>query len=142
MNEELMLIPSTDPMLREPSGEVTDAPNEVVPYLTRMRAVMKEHNGLGLSAVQVGVPFRFFISNIPGHGVLINPEIVQSFGPYVSKTEGCLSFGKRQTFVKRADTIHARWWTTRGVEKTTVLQGLAARVFQHEIDHLNGICIF
>lgn len=136
------LVPSTAPVLRSPANAVEDIASQVMPCIARMKELMAQHNGVGLAAPQVGIPLRFFVSKIPGHGVVINPRIVSTSGGRVSKSEGCLTWPGRTTFMARARCIVTEWTDRDGNKRTSTLQDFDARIFQHETDHLNGVCIF
>ncbi len=91
-------------------------------------------NNLGLAAVQLGVPQRFFI--VPGH-VFINPKILE-FNSVMVGTEGCLSLPGVFVAVTRARHITIEAYNLEGKLIVYKVSGLAARVVQHEIDHLEG----
>ena len=135
------LVEASAACLRTPAAEVADV-RDVAPYISRMRELMAEKKGVGLAAPQCGIGLRFFLSAIEGHRVVINPRIVRTFGGRVSKPEGCLTWPGRTTFVARHEGIVAEWTDRNGAKKTTTLTGFPARIFQHETDHLNGVCIF
>lgn len=137
-----VLVPSTAPVLRTPATAVEDIAIQVVPYIARMKELMALHNGVGLAAPQVGIPLRFFVSRIQGHGVVINPRVVATSGGRVSKSEGCLTWPGRTTYMARARCIVTEWTDRNGNKRTSTLQDFDARIFQHETDHLNGVCIF
>jgi len=100
--------------------------------------LMWEQKGVGLAANQVGHNERWFVWQ---HGMVINPEIISKTGSTPSK-EGCLSFPGRTTTVRRAKIIEVRYIDEQGKSKEKVLSGFPAIVFQHEVDHLNGVCLF
>lgn len=137
-----VLVPSTAMVLHTPATAVDDIASQVVPYIARMKELMAQHNGVGLAAPQVGIPLRFFVSKIPDHGVVINPRIVSTGGGRVSKSEGCLSWPGRTTYMSRARCVVTEWTDRNGNKRTSTLQDFNARIFLHEADHLNGLCIF
>lgn len=100
--------------------------------------------GIGLAAPQVGWSVRLFIIDVDGdlHGekVFINPVITEEVGE-LNKEEGCLSFPGIMGKVVRAQRIKAQAYTLKGQKIEIEAEGLAARAWQHEIDHLNG-CLF
>jgi peptide deformylase len=140
--EKLALVPATDAILRATARDVTSYQDEVVPHLAAMRDLMAVHNGVGLAAPQVGIGLRFFITSLPGIKVVLNPRIICGVGGRVSKLEGCLSFPGRNTYVARHAVIEAEWTDRWGALHRQHLRDWPARVFQHETDHLNGVCIF
>jgi len=96
--------------------------------------------GIGLAAPQVGVSKRIFImGNEEKLIVCINPEIVSGTGE-IKDTEGCLSFPGLWLHVKRYEKVIAKYQTMNGETTQEEFDGLMARVFQHELDHLNGVC--
>src|SRR3989344_3264290 len=109
-----------------------------------MRAVMKEANGVGLSANQIGVEKRFFVAQVPdGNGrpkfyAVLNPEILKVSKETVSLEEGCLSVPETYGPVERPARITIQGQNLQGKKIKIKAWGLLARVFQHEIDHLDG----
>lgn len=106
-----------------------------------------ENDGLGMAAVQLGVHSRVIVMRRPFNSdqllVLINPEIQRSQGTSV-KGEGCFSLPDTpgEAMVRRASTIFVNYEDEQGVKhEGEMLVGMDARVFQHELDHLNGILI-
>lgn len=103
---------------------------------------MHKKDGAGLAAPQLGIPLRFFISIIPGAELVINPRVLSMSEPFSIMSEGCLSLPGYTTPVRRSDDILADWTDQLGRRQQARLTEYAARIFQHETDHLNGICIF
>lgn len=101
---------------------------------------MISYGGIGLAANQVGLPYRVFVmGSKDGSGfACFNPEILESSGEEIYD-EGCISFPGLFLKVKRAKSIKVKYTDMNGVEKTQDFDGLTARIFQHELDHLNGI---
>lgn len=145
MNEtlQLSLVPDNSTVLRSKAVAVADIQTEVRPHIDAMRTLMERARGVGLAAPQVGIGLRFFITSLRGLKVVINPRIVlvRDSGR-TSKPEGCLTWPGRQTYVCRHDKIIAEWTDLNGAQVIKALDDWDARVFQHENDHLNGICIF
>lgn len=137
----LKLIDENDPRLRQqctPWDFTNDGdPSEII---TAMTKVMIENNGIGLAAPQVGIMKRLFImGNSDRLFVCINPEIIESTG-LVMDQEGCLSFPDLWLRVKRYESVKVRYYNALGQENIKDFSGLIGRVFQHERDHLDGIC--
>jgi peptide deformylase len=104
---------------------------------------MYEWNGLGLAANQVGVPYRVFaMRGQPQNFVCFNPRIVLPSSEQIILDEGCLSFPGLVVKVKRPRHIRVRFDTPNGDTRTETFIGMSARVFQHELDHLNGLLYF
>ena len=106
-----------------------------------MAEIMLANKGIGLAAPQIGILSRILIGDIgEGCRVLINPEIVGGEGKSVME-EGCLSLPTIEVPVKRMEKVFVRGWNLEGKEVSLELFGFPGRVYQHEIDHLNGILI-
>lgn len=105
---------------------------------TLARAVI-EHNGLGLAANQLGLPYRVFVIKSNPVIAVFNPIIVDTSSERVYLEEGCLSYPGLAVKVKRPKKIKVRYTQPNGEVVTKVFEGLTARIFQHEIDHLDGI---
>lgn len=100
---------------------------------------MMDNEGLGLSAIQLGIPLRVFaIRAQPQNLVLFNPTIVHASDETQSEYEGCLSFPNLIVKVKRSFEIRMRYRQANNEVITVKWGGLTARVAQHEMDHLNG----
>lgn len=111
-----------------------------------MFPLMYATRGVGLSANQVGLPYRFFIMNPTGDAakpeeerVFLNPELTLGSGKPVLGEEGCLSFPNIYAEVLRAPKATIRGFNLRGEEVVLKLDGFSARIVQHEFDHLNGL---
>jgi peptide deformylase len=121
-----------------------DEPLEVL--IRDLTETLYEVPGLGLAAVQVGVPLRLFLYDMniqdkkgkPGLTILINPEITASEGE-VREEEGCLSLPEYRELVTRASRVEVKALDRKGKEIRVTGEGLLARLIQHEIDHLNGV---
>lgn len=100
---------------------------------------MIEHRGLGLAAPQVGLSVRAFtIYSVPGI-VCFNPKVVSWSEEKLVLDEGCLSFPKLVLKVKRPRSIRARYTEPNGNVQTLNMDGLTARAYLHELDHLDGV---
>ena len=139
--EALALVAEDDPILRQ-KAEPVDIQDARMLSIDRMRELYWELNGLGLSAPQVGIPLRFFVAEIKGLPVAINPSIVSASAGMISKPERCLTWPGRTRYKKRHRWILAQYTDRSGKLRTKKLEGLEARIFQHELDHLDGICLF
>lgn len=113
--------------------------SEVRELIDNMIETMYANNGCGIAAPQVGVSQRVIVVDIRHLPVaLINPEIVSKSGSIVT-TEGCLSVPKFKSKIKRSREIVVRGTVLCGMELEYTLEGVSAIIFQHEIDHLDGI---
>jgi peptide deformylase len=106
--------------------------------------------GIGLAAVQVGVPVRLLVIDLQepeeeggepvrDPRIFINPEILWHSDQDVPYTEGCLSVPEQYAEVMRPDRIRARWHDVEGKSYEEEIDGLLAVCLQHEMDHLNGV---
>ncbi|MEM7348987.1 MAG: peptide deformylase [Chloroflexota bacterium] len=130
---------------------------QVTPELTKLAADMLEtmryHDGVGLAGPQIGVMRRIFVAEIPepepdSDGtphpyagvsfVLINPEIVKQSRDLLEATEGCLSIPAWSGCVERAEWVEIKALNLEGQSFQMRAEGFLARVFLHELDHLNG----
>ncbi len=114
---------------------------EINDLVKKMREVMKTHNGVGLSANQLGLDLRFFVAQVPQQRfyVIFNPQIIKFSEKKVILEEGCLSVPGMAGEVERAEKITLTGFDKNGRKIKIKAWGLLARVFQHETDHLNGI---
>lgn len=104
---------------------------------------MYDNNGIGLAANQVGIPYRIFaMRGYPENFVCVNPRIVNFSSQEIALEEGCLSFPNLVVKIKRPKEIRVRFQTPNGETITRMFDGMTARVFQHELDHLNGIIFY
>jgi peptide deformylase len=100
---------------------------------------MVQNRGIGLAANQVGLPYRVFVMGAQNVAfACFNPEILETEGEETVH-EGCLSFPGLYLKVKRPFKIKVRYTEMNGNEKEVTFEGLTARIFQHELDHLNGV---
>ncbi|OHB40605.1 MAG: peptide deformylase [Planctomycetes bacterium GWF2_39_10] len=130
-----------DPLLRQKAKPLTEINKEVHQKVEEMIELMYEANGIGLAAPQVGWSVRLFIIDADGdrneEKVFINPTIIEETGE-VNKEEGCLSFPGIMSKVIRAQRIRAHAYNLKGQKLEIEAEGLVARAWQHELDHLNG----
>ncbi|MHC4982016.1 MAG: peptide deformylase [Planctomycetota bacterium] len=138
---KLRLLYYPDPRLREVCTPV-EVPDEDVRKLTeRMFELMFAARGIGLAAPQVGVPVRLFVVSPRSDGedrrVYINPRIISADGSQ-QEEEGCLSFPGITCKLKRYDVVTIRATGLDAEEFEETCEELTARIFQHEIDHLDG----
>ena len=128
-----------DEVLREKAKPVKEITPNILKLLDNMADTLYAAKGVGLAAPQIGVSKRVIVVDI-GEGLieLINPQILESAGKAVD-TEGCLSVPGMVGEVARAERIVLKGLNRKGKEVTYRVRGLLARVFQHELDHLEGI---
>ncbi|MCY4258046.1 MAG: peptide deformylase [bacterium] len=127
-----------DPVLRRVAQEVTHIDGEMASLCEQMFIAMYDATGIGLAAPQVGVSQRFFVYDLgDGPRVLVNPQIADSDGEWNFK-EGCLSVPELSWEIVRPRRIWLTAHDLDGKEVTIEAEDLQARLFQHEMDHLNG----
>ena len=116
--------------------------------IQNMFKTMKNANGIGLSAPQIGLSVSMFIIDLtyysaedptvpPVKEVFINPEIISEYGEITTHNEGCLSIPDVRGDVQRPSELDVRYFDENFNEERKKINGLFARVFQHEFDHLN-----
>lgn len=138
----LSIVLYPDPVLRRQAAPVPEITAEVRQVATEMLRLMHEAPGVGLAAPQVGLAWRLFVANPTGAAgddrVYVNPVLSNPVGPLEPTEEGCLSLPGIRVEVSRpqAITISALGLDGQPFEETA--DGLLARIWQHEFDHLNG----
>ncbi|TFI58199.1 peptide deformylase [Sphingomonas parva] len=146
----LPIIETPDPLLRQKSTPVEAVTDEIRTLIDDMFETMYAAPGIGLAAIQVGVPKRLLVIDLQEEEdedgkpvrqplVFINPEILEESDHFVPYNEGCLSVPEMYAEVDRPDRIRARWLDRDGVSHEEELTGLLAVCLQHEMDHLEGI---
>jgi peptide deformylase len=139
----LPLFDENHPMLRQaiPEFDIRKLPSPLTTKLVkRLKMTMKLHNGLGLSANQCGVFERIFVIG-GGENVwaCINPKIIASSDDIEKDREGCLSFPGLSVSIDRPKWIEVEYYNENGGQVQMRFDGLTARCFQHELDHMNGV---
>lgn len=133
-----------DPRLRQACPPVTDV--EVIkPYIEPMFEAMYRYRGIGLAGPQVGVMHRVIVANITGkkeekteEKIFINPVVVDRGGD-MREHEGCLSLPGIDAVIKRWESVTVEVSDLEGKRQRFEATGLWAKLFQHEVDHLDGI---
>ncbi len=141
----MKLVQYPHPALRHVTRQLTSLDDSVRTTARQMLDIMYEHKGLGLAANQVVYPYQLFVMNVSAEPqkkeeehVLINPVIVIRKGTQEGE-EGCLSFPQLYQKVRRAKTVEVEYYNLEGSLMKMTASDLAARVLQHETDHLQGI---
>jgi len=145
------ILVAGEPVLRQKAKKVTHFGASLKALVTDMLDSIHEVNGLGLAAPQIGVPLRVIAIEMPAEldeegnkvrpgelYVFCNPEIVKTRGEEEDQ-EACLSVPGYVGIVKRATFVTVKGQDLKGRRIRTKAEGLLARAFQHEIDHLNGM---
>lgn len=141
---KLNIIHYPDPRLRKRAAAVERFDEQLAALARRMLEMMREAKGVGLAAPQLGLPLRLFVMNAtedPANDlVVINPQI--SDGLQIKEAEeGCLSIPEVRVNVRRPSRVHLRAQDVTGQSFELEGADLAARVWQHETDHLDGVLI-
>jgi len=129
-----------DAVLRQKAKRVTSIDRSIQQLIDNMIETMRQANGVGLAAPQVGISLRIIVLQMPGEEPLaiINPEITECSGEQVF-TEGCLSVPGYCGQISRSARVTVKGLGRTGNKIKIKADGLMAEALQHEIDHLNGI---
>ena len=137
----LKIVFYPDPVLHQKSAPIEDFGDSLKRLTDRMLELMQEGKGVGLAAPQVGLLRRFFVCNVTGEPgddrVFVNPTLSDLSGGELAE-EGCLSLPGVTVEMRRATSVVIRAMDVHGEPFECSGQGLLARVWQHEFDHLDG----
>jgi peptide deformylase len=144
------IIEAPDPLLRQVSSPVESVTPEIQTLIDDMFETMYAAPGIGLAAIQVGVPKRILVIDLQDPEeeggepvrrpmVFINPEILASSETERPYNEGCLSVPDQYAEVDRPDRVRARWLDRDGKVHEEEIEGMFATCLQHEMDHLEGV---
>jgi peptide deformylase len=140
--DPLQVFDDRHPMLSVPIPEFTGSlPNSSMTHLVkRMKMTMKLYSGLGLASNQCGIKERVFVIGTDQFQMAcINPKVLAVSDEIVKENEGCLSFPAFFLSLPRPKWVDVEFTDENGETKQTRLDGLTARCFLHELDHLNGV---
>lgn len=142
----LPIVEVPDPRLKQISTPVETFDADLQRLIDDMFETMYDAPGIGLAAIQVGVPVRLLVIDLQEEGegiknprVFINPEFSEPSDETNLYAEGCLSIPEQYADVERPATIRATWLDREGRAHDERIDGLLATCLQHEVDHLNGI---
>ncbi len=153
----LPIIAYGSPVLKRKAVDIPTNYEDLDGLIKNMWETMYEANGVGLAAPQVGLSLRLFVIDASPFGeddelsteektllsgfkkVFINPQIIEESGEEWPFNEGCLSIPDIREDVKRKDRLVIKYQNSKGEELTEIYTGLAARVIQHEYDHIEGV---
>jgi len=150
------IIPYGDPVLRKVALPIEFGSIDLIKLAADMFETMYAASGVGLAAPQIGMNIRLFVvdgrpmnegeeeedidpSLIDFKKVFVNATILDETGEEWGFEEGCLSIPGIRGEVFRPEYVKIHYWTETGEERTDVFEGLAARIIQHEYDHIEGI---
>lgn len=134
-----------DPLLRAQTTEwdFNNPPEDATLLEKSMIETMFAHDGIGLAATQIGLPYRVFVmghKNDPGTAqAFFNPMVMATVDEVEELEEGCLSFPGIFANIKRPKKILARWQNSKGEWQQSEFDGYNCKCFLHELDHLEGI---
>ena len=141
----LEIVKAPDPRLKLVSQPVPEIDRALKRFMDDMFDTMKDANGIGLAAIQVGVPKRVAVIDLDPSGpdskplYLVNPRIVAMSEELTLHNEGCLSVPDFWEDVNRASRLTVEYTDEKGRPQTLEADGLLAIALQHEIDHINGL---
>ena len=139
--EQLALIRYPDPRLRKPSSRVERIDDSLKRLVDKMFEVMFDARGVGLAAPQLGVNIRLFVASPTAERddrcVYVNPEVISSHGSQ-EEEEGCLSLPGVSCKIKRPNVVTLRATNLSGQDFEETGERLLARIFRHEMDHIEG----
>jgi peptide deformylase len=144
------IIEAPDPLLRQVSTPVEAITPEIQTLIDDMFETMYAAPGIGLAAIQVGIPKRILVIDLQDPEeeggepvrrpmVFINPEILRTSETERPYNEGCLSVPDQYAEVDRPDSVRARWLDRDGKVHEEEIEGMLATCLQHEMDHLEGV---
>ena len=130
------------PVLKKKAAVAHTPPAEIRKLISHMKRVMAESHGVGLAAPQIGISSQVIVVQTPKKILgFVNPKIVRKSREKSADEEGCLSIPGIFVPVKRSAAVEVECETSEGRRVRIKAEGLAARIFQHEIDHIHGVLI-
>ena len=139
------ILTEPDPFLRQKSVNVEEVNDEIRFLMDDMIESMYEAPGIGLAAIQIGVPKRVIVIDLSKNDekknpmYFVNPELITKSNKDASYEEGCLSVPNQFAEISRPDTCKIKYLDYNGDQKILEAKGLLATCIQHEMDHLEGI---
>ena len=139
------ILTEPDPFLRQKSKKVEKVDDTIRSLMDDMLETMYDAPGIGLAAIQIGVPKRIIVIDLAKDSeekkpmYLINPEIISKSNKDATYEEGCLSVPNQFAEIDRPEKCHIKFLDYNGKEQSLDAKGLLATCIQHEMDHLEGI---
>lgn len=139
------ILPIDDPRLKQPSEAIVEVDESVRQLAISMFDVMDAAGGAGLAAVQIGIPKRLIVLDVPNLAgtryrvAMVNPEIVFRSEETQVRDEGCLSLPGYDLPVERSATVHVSFLDLEGKPQAIRGDGILAICLQHEVDHTDGV---
>jgi peptide deformylase len=132
-----------NPILHTKCEEVKFISENFEKLINQMYDLVKfRKNTVGIAAPQFGIPLNIFVASLSidkNPTICINPEIINHTGGFVNSVEGCLSIPMIKCYIKRYNTIEVKYYDTCFNAHSAILKDSDSKIFQHELDHLNGI---
>ena len=138
------ILTEPDPFLRQRSNDVDEVNNEIRKLMDDMLETMYAAPGIGLAAIQVGVPKRIIVIDLSKEEeknplYFVNPKLTLRSNNNATYEEGCLSVPGQFAEIDRPDQCHINYLDYKGRQQELKAEGLLATCIQHEMDHLEGI---
>ena len=139
------ILTEPDPFLRKKSAIVEEVNDEIRSLMDDMLETMYDAPGIGLAAIQIGVPKRVIVIDLSKGDekkspmFFVNPEIIVKSNDDAVYEEGCLSVPNQFAEINRPETCKVKFLDYKGKEQTLEAKGLLATCIQHEMDHLEGV---
>ena len=141
--KKILTIPNS--LLRKKSSKVNEVDGDIKKLMDDMLETMYDAPGIGLAAIQIGVPKRVIVIDVSKEAdkkksmCFVNPEITWKSHTNATYEEGCLSIPNQFANIERPNECKLKYLDYNGKKKEIKAEGLLATCIQHEIDHLNGI---
>ena len=139
------ILTEQDPFLRQISKKVDVVTDDIILLMDDMLETMYAAPGIGLAAIQIGIPKRVIVIDLAREGedknpkYFVNPEVIKNSNVNASYEEGCLSVPGQFAEISRPDKCKLKFLDYNGEEKILETEGLLATCIQHEMDHLEGV---
>ena len=139
------ILTEPDPFLRKKSEKVDKVDAEIRTLMDDMLDTMYDAPGIGLAAIQIGIPKRVIVIDLSKEKekktpmYFVNPEIITKSKNDTSYEEGCLSVPNQFAEISRPDKCKVKFMDYEGTERILEAEGLLATCIQHEMDHLEGV---
>ena len=141
------ILTAPDPFLKQISKPADSVTKEIQDLMNDMLETMYDAPGIGLAAVQIGVPLRVIVIDIAWRNedgkkepmYFVNPEIISTVENLATYEEGCLSVPDQYAEIDRPEKCKVKYLDYDGNEKIMLAEGMLATCIQHEMDHLEGI---
>lgn len=141
----MQLVENNDTILINPcrNFDFTNPPFNTIEFSQEFIKYLYDRNGIGISANQVGIPYRIIgLRGEPENFVCFNPRIIDKSTEHIILEESCISFPNLIVKIKRPKIIKVRFQLPNSETVTKKFTGMTARIFQHQLDYLDGILYY